>query len=359
MSNGGESAYTPLEDPERQRLRQLGMESKFKVVVASGTSVGMLRNPTTRKMLAVKQLYAQQHGYPFYLGVSDVHVGNERLTPRKTINIKAEFTKVAMALDALRVFQSTDWILFCDHDIWMHPRAVHSWSLDSFIDTIPSWKHFAHANYHSMNTGVFFVRNSHQGRMLLLRWWAVITGPWIECHGWDQAAAQLLFLSQLSGGRDTEPFGFKCRAPSCGAVNATRRSCDASYREAIVQRFGPFDAPKFQRGQHEAADLNATEFFILRESINLPRLQCMDCQNSAVVEVRGMNYATIQNAVSGWFTSHKGMVLLHKSFAHGQGSNHKQQKLLTSQPLGFSRSNGGLEIIPKALLQSHTGGHEG
>lgn len=189
---------------------------------------------------------------------------------------------------------------------------------------------------------------------------AVITGPWIECHGWDQAAAQLLFLSQLAGGAaSTAPFGYTCRAPHCGALgNATRWSCDASYREAIVRRFGPRGAAHFQRGaDNSSRDLNATEFFVLRESGSLPRLQCMDCRDPGVVEVRGMNFPTFANAVSGWFANHKGMVLLHERFRSAEQGEPRPQgyRPLVVPPLQLMDGSFGLPGNAQSWSSSSVG----
>ena len=46
-------------------------------------------------------------------------------------------------------------------------------------------------NSHSLNTGVVLLRNSVLGRDLVLKWWSVLSSGLIECHAWDQAAAQV------------------------------------------------------------------------------------------------------------------------------------------------------------------------
>jgi hypothetical protein len=59
--------------------------------------------------------------------------------------------------------------MWMDSDVWVSPLWLGT-SLDMFLQAVPPEKHFVHGNYRSMTTGVFFVRQSEEGRMLLLEW---------------------------------------------------------------------------------------------------------------------------------------------------------------------------------------------
>jgi len=225
------------------------------VVIVTGSSVQMLWNPWTRAMLSNKQAYAEAHGYGFELALSDLHVLTQDRMGAEFDRFKGEFVKVLMVWEAMVRNPDADWIVLTDHDMWFHPMALKNASLDLFLDTIPPHKLFAHANYHSLNTGVVLLRNSVLGRDLVLKWWSVLSSGLIECHAWDQAAAQFLMLYQLSGGDGgvgakaaaesaadgsvtSRPFNYSCIKPHCGNFDLDEYwSCDKAFRDAIISVF--------------------------------------------------------------------------------------------------------------------------
>ncbi len=59
-------------------------------------------------------------------------------------------------------------------------------SLDTFLKDVPDDKLFVHTNYRSIMTGIFFIRNSNEGRKLVRDWLAVVMSGYVTCHGYDQ-----------------------------------------------------------------------------------------------------------------------------------------------------------------------------
>jgi hypothetical protein len=53
--------------------------------------------------------------------------------------------------------------MWMDADTWFNPLWLET-PLDAFLDEVPAHKSFAMGNYRFMNTGVWFVRNSADGR---------------------------------------------------------------------------------------------------------------------------------------------------------------------------------------------------
>ena len=162
-----------------------------------------------------------------------------------------EFLKVLMVWEAMIRHLEADWIVLADHDVWFHPSALTNASLDLYLDTIPEHKLFAHANYHSLNTGIVFIRQGVLGRDLVMKLWSVLSSGLIGCHSWDQAAAQFLFLYQLTGGDGSvgalepalsaadgsvtsKPYNFSCTRPHCGNFDKEEYwSCDAAYNRQV------------------------------------------------------------------------------------------------------------------------------
>ena len=149
---------------------------KNRVVIVTGSSTEMLWNPWTRAMLSNKQAYAAAHGYEFELAISDLFMlSQEGLDPNGLQKFRGEFLKVLMVWEAMIRHLEADWIVLADHDVWFHPSALTNASLDLYLDTIPEHKLFAHANYHSLNTGIVFIRQGVLGRDLVMKLWSVLS----------------------------------------------------------------------------------------------------------------------------------------------------------------------------------------
>ena len=295
---------------------------RYRVAVVTGSSISMLENMNTRLMLANKQAYSKAHGYGFELGISDFMVARENLAPTVSSHQKfrGEFIKTLMVFNAMKRNPDVDWFVLADHDVWFHPLAMRDTSLDMFFDSVPADKHFVHANYHSMNTGIVLIRNSAKARELVMKWWAIGSSGRIECHSWDQAAAQLLLLHQLDGERSAAPYNFTCVIPNCGNYQRKKYwSCDKGFGDALVAAFSNDTAARYyQRGllhpDPQVTGHPKTDFHVLSESPLLPRLQCMDCTNITRLTRSGSNYIVNYRGVDGWFAAHKAFSLFRKLF---------------------------------------------
>lgn len=207
-----------------------------------------------------------------------------------------------------------DWFMMADHDVWFHPLALWNASLDIFLDAVPEDKVFVHSNYHSMNTGAIFVRQGIAAHRLIMQWWSIANSGAIECHGWDQAAAQLLLLYLLDGQDQERPFNFSCVVPRCGhPTKSTYWSCDFAFTAGLEAAFGLREAQLYERGKSQTGQ-SVPAFHVLTESPRFPRLQCMYCESLHTVSLRGKNYKTDPGCVNGWFTIHKGFDLFKKLF---------------------------------------------
>ena len=356
--NWPDSRFKPFQ--EHLAAKEQFLSRKYKVVIVTGSSVEMLGNTNTRLMLANKQAYAEAHGYGFEIGLSNLVVAKERLMPTVSSHQKfrGEFVKTLMVFAAMRRNPDADWFLLADHDVWFNPLAMRDTSLDMFLDAIPENKHFAHANYHSMNTGIVFIRQSQAARELVMKWWAIGSSGLIQCHSWDQAAAQLLLLHQLDGELSAAPFNFTCQMPNCG--NNQRKqywSCDKGFTDALIAAFGNDTAARdYQKGLLRpgpaATGHPRTDFHVLTESPLRPRLQCMDCRNISRLTLKGANYPVNYRGVDGWFTSHKGINLFRDLFQ----ARKSQQPHTTIEMGQLEFFDAGLSLLKDKY---HKGGGEG
>lgn len=297
----------------------------MQVVIVTASSIKGLRDRKTLAMMANKQAFAEAHGYIFELGISDMIIAAEGLRPTSTVIFRGEFCKILVLLASMRRHSSANWFMMADHDVWLHPMALKEASLDPWLLDIPKEKLFVHSNYHSLNTGVIFLRQGGAGRELVMKWWAVVNNSLVECHSWDQAAAQLLFLSQVEASTfpsleesksNESPFNFTCKAGRCGNFEKESFwSCDKAYRDSLRRALGSekystlYQTGALSRIPHkQRAAVEATEFFILSESNSLPRLQCMHCQTiDAIDSPWGFNRPTLFGGLNGWLTTHKAM----------------------------------------------------
>ena len=93
--------------------------------------------------------------------------------------------------------------------------------------------------------GLFLWRMTDVGRHMLFNWHRLVTTGAVECHGYDQAALQIIVLNEhlrRQPGRGVndlaEPY-IACRQPSCGGGNGTNFkpgvSCNARYFQRVQQ----------------------------------------------------------------------------------------------------------------------------
>ena len=134
-------------------------------------------------------------------------------------------------------------------------------------------------------------------------WVAAAMSGLIQCHGFDQAALQLLFLSTLTranGSKDNafddpSPLGFSCLAKYNYPENVTDDwsgkgcdggsdwTCDGDFEDALVYAgfritsrnfFGENGVSSWSKG---CANSFSTTFHIMHETATVPRLQCFHC----------------------------------------------------------------------------------
>jgi hypothetical protein len=81
---------------------------------------------------------------------------------------------------------------FCCFDVllavWM------DMPLDVFLHDVPEDRVWVSANFHSLFTDAFFIRNDEVGRELALDWLAIIESGWVQCHGFDQVQSSPFHL---------------------------------------------------------------------------------------------------------------------------------------------------------------------
>lgn len=100
------------------------------------------------------------------------------------------------------------------------------------------------ANYRSAFTNVVAIRNTHEGRKLMMDWISIAMSGYIQCHGFDQAALQYLILQQASGDKyfqSIRPFNFSC------LYNDTGRMVSRVHRSRVVFPILPNVTMKYVR----------------------------------------------------------------------------------------------------------------
>ena len=81
----------------------------------------------------------------------------------------------------------------------------------------------------SLNTGFFLWRMTRTGRLFFAEWHQMVVSGVAECHGYDQAAFQMLVLQQAQNSTATAP-PYTCNQPTCGGENA---GCNQLYYAGV------------------------------------------------------------------------------------------------------------------------------
>ena len=266
-----------------------------------------------------KMYYARTHGYQFV----------QELSPRFMDYIDLNMisldeyargiaSKALIVLDGMyRV--DTDWIFWMDADTSIN----HEWidlPLDVYTIDVPEDKIWISSNYKGLITGVFLVRNNAAGRRLVRDWLAIVMSGHISCHGFDQAALQVLMMQRLEGSFDFgTPLGLSCKHTRFGGTGCDDKgdySCDYKF-EGVLSRIGFETEAKdffnryssFSRG---CANAYVREFHVSYETAYRPRLHCFYCGRSDRIcaqfwdgPLGGSNDLVRSGAVNSWFTNHK------------------------------------------------------
>ena len=210
----------------------------------------------------------------------DPSVRREGAKAQRRLGLRGEFSKILavnLALEKNARAGGAEWVVLLDSDVWLHPNLLGSGALYRILSTIPNDKVMVIANYRFFNTGFIAFRAKgapgSAARELVRDWWAVASTPGaIECHAFDQAAAQALVLLRATNWTTKEPGEFTCTIEGkCGGnKHPVFRTCDQAYAKGLravgVQRFdrgNANDNPKVQG------------LFVLSESDRWPRPMCL------------------------------------------------------------------------------------
>ena len=202
-------------DEEQTEVGLIQRRRRFLVAtLASPDESSMLaRKEPFLEFAAAKQAYASKQGYsselllPSRLALAavagDPHaVIGPAAAPGAT---RCELFKPLLVLDALyrygarsRGSEAVDYILMTDHTSFISPLWFNA-SLDLFVEAAElSGRDFVFPATSSLDSGVFFVRNTRAARLALLEWWAATSaGVGVGCLPLDGAALELLLLRRV------------------------------------------------------------------------------------------------------------------------------------------------------------------
>ena len=300
-------------------------------VIVSGVNVREGNNAKADVDLALnKRAYALKRGYGFAFYVADTF---DRLLRRKTVHashfekrLPWEFSKILMLKDAMRKYRSAKWYCWIDADAWVNPSQFDV-GLETYVADVPSDRHVVLGNYRGLNTGVFLMRGSTEGREVVRKWLAVARDGLAQCHPHDQAALQWLQLWAMNGSNPAQrrPYDYECtRKAACGAGGAGY-SCIPLWGEAI-KRAHLWRSPAISAYKDQAwyvdevvdrgiANAETPLFWVATENALRPRLQCFRCFSSLdTVDYRpGRNFKREPGTRDSWLVNHKGQLLFYKT----------------------------------------------
>ena len=198
------------------------------------------------------------------------------------LGLRGEFSKIlalSRALEDNAREGGADWILFLDSDVWLHPNLVKTAALIRILSTVPIDKFVVVGNNRYFNTGFIAFRAKgtpgSAAREFVRDWWAVAGTPGaIECHAYDQAAAQALVLLRATNWTTSEPGNFTCTLESsCGGnKHPVFKTCDRAYNRGLKSKY--VDIQRFDRGDAND-DPKVAGIFVLRETDRWPRPMCL------------------------------------------------------------------------------------
>eukprot|EP00607_Mallomonas_marina_P007422 CAMPEP_0182416288 /NCGR_PEP_ID=MMETSP1167-20130531/561_1 /TAXON_ID=2988 /ORGANISM="Mallomonas Sp, Strain CCMP3275" /LENGTH=419 /DNA_ID=CAMNT_0024588929 /DNA_START=1042 /DNA_END=2301 /DNA_ORIENTATION=- len=229
-------------------------------------------------------------------------------------------SKVVMLIDALQRYPDHEWVVWMDDDTWINPGFLDL-PLELYLQDVPPHKIFVQSNYRSQFTNLYFWRNSEKGRALAYDWLAVSMSGYIQCHGFDQAALQMLALQRLRGTFHPNPLGMSCiwtYDSNLGCHEKGDYSCDFDFEAALYKSGYKSKSSGFHNGMISSYSKGCAndyfpEFHVVTETISRPRLQCCYCYYLDYIEADhcfdgplcGGNDWLRRGAVNGWFANHK------------------------------------------------------
>lgn len=179
-------------------------------------------------------------------------------------------------------------------------------------------------------SGAFFVRNSIEGRRLVRDWLSVVMSGYVTCHGFDQAALEILMVMRQFPHipYKPNPFNFSCLDEVFGGHGCNRfdMSCDYKFEKMMMQFGFVGDVKSFWNHLHSSYSMGCAndqvlDFHVLTETSARPRLQCFHC---AWVDdlltpvwdgpIGGGNQKVLSGAIDGWFSNHKAAWQFHEQY---------------------------------------------
>ena len=266
-----------------------------------------------------RMYYAKTHGYKFIQELSSRYMDYLSLSMMsQDVHDVSIASKAVMMLDAM-YHVDADWIFWMDADTTIN----HEWidlSLDAYTADVPDDKVWVSPNYKALLTGVFLVRNSIKGRKLIRDWVAIVMSGHVSCHGYDQAAVEVLMMQRLEGTFNSEtPLGLSCKHEKYGGTGCNSRgdySCDYKF-EGALSRLGFETDSKGFYGRYSSfsrgcANEYVPDFHVAFETASRPRLHCVYCGRTDRISAQfwdgplgGTNDHVRNGAVNSWFTNHK------------------------------------------------------
>ena len=276
-----------------------------------------------------KMYYAKTHGYQFIQELSTRFIDYFGFSMKSQEPYAIQVaSKAVMLLDAMHRIDA-DWIFWMDADTTIN----HEWidlPLDAYTADVPHDKVWVSTNYKALVTGVFLVRNDVKGRKLVRDWVSIVMSGHISCHGYDQAALEVLMMQRLEGTFNSDtPLGLSCKHESFGGTGCNNRSdfsCDYKFELALTRLGFETDSKGFY-GRYSSfsrgcANAYVPEFHVSFETASRPRLHCFYCGRTDRIcsqywdgPLGGTNDHVRSGAVNSWFTNHK---MEWYTFSHAQ-----------------------------------------
>lgn len=217
-----------------------------KILMLSGSAGSGYKLHQYMYMSISKAYYATRHGYPFILKLSPQYVEyfpdgifdaiNHGMA--KTPYFRGVMSKPVMVLDAMYSYLDYEWILWSDDDTFINPGWLYL-PLESFLSDVPDDKVLVMTNARSVFTNIFFIRNNFKGRKLVRDWISIVMSGYIECHGFDQAAMQILILNRIlkdEAFQIDNPFNYSCfhsKDQDTGCNDVGQWTCDFKFEVGL------------------------------------------------------------------------------------------------------------------------------
>jgi hypothetical protein len=288
-----------------------------------------------------KAYYAARHGYSYHVELSNKFVTYMHMDAmlKKDWYSRAVLSKPLMVLSMMHRLPDTDWLFFTDEDVHINAQWTH-YPLDAWLADVPADKVFVHTNYRSLMSGAFFIRNSAEGRQFVRDWIAVIMSGFIGCHGWDQAALEVLFFLRQTEGGDAHwserPYGFDCMESGSvyrgingtGCADGHSWSCDYMFERKLEELgfwntigIDGFFKSRFSSYSRGCANDAVRDFHVVPETSTRPRLQCFHCTDHSEIGtgvwdgmLGGGNDLVRSGAIDSYFTGHKSDWVFHEQW---------------------------------------------